>query len=105
MHPKQVYDECLNSLESCDALVAIPDTSHGVHLELGIALGLGLPTAILQSEDTNVSFIASGANNSDRVLSLSAPRRSLIPEVLSGSTFMSFMNKFLDINGMRSHAR
>jgi deoxyadenosine/deoxycytidine kinase len=105
MSSKQVYDECLSSLESCDALVAIPDTSHGVHLELGMALGLGLPTAILHSEDTNVSFIASGVNSSARLLALSAPRRSLIPELLSSSGFKSFMNTFFDLNGISSHAR
>lgn len=62
LSPKNALAECTQSIRRSDVFVGIPGQSFGVHYEIGVAAGIGIPIAVLYAEDTDTSFIVKGVD-------------------------------------------
>lgn len=68
--PAGVAMECLTAVASSDAVIAILGESFGTHVEVGMALGCGIPTVIVRSSGCNESYFGLGVAASNLVSAL-----------------------------------
>ncbi len=53
---KDVAERCIDAVRSADAFVGLIGNSYGAHVELGVAIGAGLPSLIVLTDDADISF-------------------------------------------------
>lgn len=68
--PGEVAAECLSAVASSDAVLAILGESFGTHVEVGMALGLGIPTVVVRSKQKTESYFGAGVADSGFVAPL-----------------------------------
>ena len=60
LQPEAAIAECTKEILRCDVLIAFPETSFGVHYEIGIATGANIPIIVLSQEENTLSFLMRG---------------------------------------------
>src|SRR5439155_17741066 len=60
LEPGEAMIGCTRSVLSSDVVIALPEKSFGVHYEVGIAVGYGIPVVQLQRYSAGQTFIADG---------------------------------------------
>jgi hypothetical protein len=55
-----IVEHCVSEVKAADVLVAIAAESFGAHVEIGVALGVGLPVLLITSTSVPQSFFAGG---------------------------------------------
>lgn len=89
--PGEVAAECLAAVASSDAVLAILGESFGTHVEVGMALGLGIPTVVVRSKQKAESYFGSGVADSGFVAPLTlADLRDLPSAVISGEFIAAY---------------
>jgi nucleoside 2-deoxyribosyltransferase len=68
--PGEVAAECLSAVALSDAVLAILGESFGTHVEVGMALGLGIPTVVVRSKQKTESYFDTGVADSGFVAPL-----------------------------------
>lgn len=87
--PGEVAVECLAGVASSDAVLAILGESFGTHVEVGMALGLGIPTVVVRSKQRNESYFGSGVADSGLVAPLTLSDLGDLPSAVASSGFVS----------------
>ncbi|MBZ5522960.1 MAG: deoxynucleoside kinase [Acidobacteriia bacterium] len=60
--------ECTRQVLRSDVVVAMPSTSYGVHYEVGIAAGAGIPIILLTDDLEQLSFLMKGMSSVGRTI-------------------------------------
>ena len=72
----------IKAVEHATALVAIPGSSIGVHLEIGVAIAKGIPIVIFDTQDLSSSFFVEGFENLSNVKYYKIKSTSVITKIL-----------------------
>lgn len=92
--PKDVYKNCILSVENCDVFIGLFGFSPGVHMEYGYAIAKGKPCILINCNQVESSYISRGiSGDQNRVLVLNVNNLLDVPECLSGID----IKKFIDI--------
>lgn len=87
--PGEVAAECLAAVASSDAVLAILGESFGTHVEVGMALGLGIPTVVVRSKQRTESYFGSGVADSGFVAPLMLSDLRDLPSVVASGEFIA----------------
>jgi hypothetical protein len=102
--PGEVAAECLSAVASSDAVLAILGESFGTHVEVGMALGLGIPTVVVRSEQKNESYFGAGVADSGFVAPLVlSDLRELPSAVVSGGFIAAYEQAMTKATVLLSH--
>ncbi|MFI9536817.1 nucleoside 2-deoxyribosyltransferase [Nocardia fusca] len=82
-----VVRECLDAVLDCDLVIALLGESFGTHVEVGAALGHGIPVIVVTSADARESYFATGIGPSHFAASLQIETVEELPGVLTGPDF------------------
>jgi hypothetical protein len=85
--PGDVARECLEAVMASDAVVAFMGESFGTHVEVGVAVGAGIPTVVVRSGTSTESFFASGVASSSFVGELVVDALDDIPQAIDDGDF------------------
>jgi nucleoside 2-deoxyribosyltransferase len=85
--PGEVAQECLEAVISSDAVIALMGESFGTHVEVGAAVGAGIPTVVVRSDASTESFFASGVASTSFVAELIVDDLDDIPQAIDGGGF------------------
>lgn len=85
--PGVVADECLQAVMASDVVVALMAESFGTHVEVGAALGCGVPTVVVRSTSSTESFFASGVASSSWVGELVVSALDELPGAVRSEAF------------------
>lgn len=103
--PGEVAAECLAGVASSDAVLAILGESFGTHVEVGMALGLGIPTVVVRSKQRTESYFGSGVADSGFVAPLMlSDLRDLPSAVTSGEFVSAYGQAMAKASALLSHA-
>ncbi len=98
LSPNKVIELCTEYVETTDIFIGILGMSHGSHYEFGIARGLRKPAIIINCEEIQQSFIASGIFEiQNTVLLLRCEKMSQIPTLLLDDRTRGFMRQHIPI--------
>lgn len=64
MTGKQVAEECIDQVLDSDIVVALLGKSYGAHVEVGSAIGYGIPIVVITLDETGNSFFGEGLSKS-----------------------------------------
>lgn len=96
--PSRVFDICTSHVMNCDFFIGILGESHGSHYEFGIAIGRNIPSAIIQCDEINTSFIMSDIKiNNDKLRIFKCELIFDIPKIINSEKFMNFINQYFEI--------
>jgi hypothetical protein len=87
--PGEVAAECLSAVALCDAVLAILGESFGTHVEVGMALGLGIPTVVVRSKQKTESYFGAGVADSGFVAPLVLSDLRELPSVVASGGFIA----------------
>jgi nucleoside 2-deoxyribosyltransferase len=85
--PGVIARECLQAVLGSDCIIAVMSRSFGTHVEVGTAIGGGIPTIVIEADDENVSFFAQAVAECDFVTSLRMANLRELPEIVAGLDF------------------
>ena len=85
--PGDVVRECLAAVRESDLVVALLEESFGTHVEVGVALGMGIPVVIVRCQDQPQSYFGGGIGPSSLAGELVIPTITRLPEFLRGAAF------------------
>jgi hypothetical protein len=85
--PGDVARECLAAVMASDAVVAFMGESFGTHVEVGAAVGAGIPTVVVRSDTSTESFFASGVASSSFVGELVVDALDDLPRAIGDGGF------------------
>jgi nucleoside 2-deoxyribosyltransferase len=88
-----VARECLEAVLASDALIAFMGESFGTHVEVGAALGLGIPTVVVRSDASAESYFASGVATSSFVGELIVDALDDIPQAIESGKFHEALDR------------
>ena len=83
----------INAVEQASALVAIPGSSIGVHLEIGVAIARNIPIVIFDTEDMSNSFFVEGFDDLPDVKYIKLSSTSQIASYLEENSISDFIKK------------
>lgn len=78
-----VLAKIVENINSCHGIVAIPSTSIGVHLEIGIAIAQQKPIIIFDIDELENSFYVSNFNVLNNIRTCHAAKISDIPKIIN----------------------
>lgn len=81
----------VDTVEKAAAIVAIPGSSIGVHLELGIGIARHIPIVIFETADLTNSFFVRGFQELSTVKYVKVPSLSKIPSYISAGNLTPFL--------------
>lgn len=90
---KQITPKIIESVQNASALIAIPGSSIGVHLELGVAIEKGIPIIIFETEDFINSFFIDGLSELYNVKVIKVKRLTQIPTTLERENIKLFIQR------------
>lgn len=82
----------IDCVEKADAVVAIPGSSIGVHLELGIAIARKIPIVIFDTDDFHSSFFVRGFQELPFVKYFQTSSLSAIPALITSENIAAFIS-------------
>jgi nucleoside 2-deoxyribosyltransferase len=85
--PGDVARECLAAVMASDALIAFMGESFGTHVEVGVALGVRIPTVLVRSDESTESYFAGGVASSSLVGELVVRALEELPRVIERGDF------------------
>lgn len=85
--PANVATECLAAVASSDAVMGILGQSFGTHIEVGMAIGLGIPTVVVRFDGSSESYFGSGVAQSDLVSALVLAEVEDLPAAIYSGLF------------------
>lgn len=85
--PADVATECLAAVASSDAVMGILGRSFGTHIEVGMAIGLGIPTVVVRFDGSSESYFGSGVAQSDLVSALVLAEVEDLPAAIYSGRF------------------
>lgn len=94
--PGDVARECLEAVMASDAVVAFMGESFGTHVEVGAAVGAGIPTVVVRSGTSTESFFASGVASSSFVGELVVDALDDIPQAIDDGDFEKALQLSVD---------
>jgi len=94
--PGDVARECLEAVMASDAVVAFMGESFGTHVEVGAAVGAGIPTVVVRSSTSTESFFASGVASSSFVGELVVAALDDIPQAIDDGGFEEALRLSVD---------
>jgi hypothetical protein len=83
----EVVRECLDAVRKSDLVVALLEESFGTHVEVGMALGMGIPVVAVQCQDQGQSYFGGGIGPSTLAGELVIPTITRFAEFLYGAAF------------------
>ncbi len=85
--PGEVAAECLSGVALSDAVLAILGESFGTHVEVGMALGLGIPTVVVRAKQKAESYFGAGVVDSGFVAPLVLSDLRELPSAVASGRF------------------
>lgn len=85
--------QIIDRVAKAAAVVAIPGTSIGVHLELGVAIARQIPIVIFDTDDFNSSFFVRGFQELSFVKYIRVSSLSKIPALIALEDIKTFISK------------
>ena len=90
---KQITPKVIESVQNAAALIAIPGSSIGVHLELGVAIEKGIPVVIFETEEFINSFFVEGLSELSNVKVIKVRKLTQIPMALEKENIKLFIRR------------
>lgn len=85
--PADVASESLAAVATSHVMIAILGESFGTHVEVGTALGLGIPTIIVRLAGGSESYFGSGVAESELVSTIVLPSVEDLPSAVTAGSF------------------
>jgi hypothetical protein len=85
--PPMVVEECIEAVLKSDLVVALLAESFGTHVEVGAALGRGIPTIVINSCDARQSYFGGGIAASELVTEIVIPTITSLVKAVEGPEF------------------
>ena len=85
--PGDVVRECLAAVKESDLVVALLEESFGTHVEVGVALGMGIPVVVVRCQDQAQSYFGGGIAPATLAGELVIPTITRFAEFLYGAAF------------------
>jgi hypothetical protein len=85
--PGDVVRECLSAVKESDVVVALLEESFGTHVEVGVALGMGIPVVVVRCQDQAQSYFGGGIGPASLAGELVIPTVRGLADGLGGSAF------------------
>jgi len=103
--PGVVAQECLEAVMASDAVIAFMAESFGTHVEVGAALGSGVPTVVVRNTTSTESYFASGVAASSWVGELIVSRLDDLPSAVRNGAFQGALDNASAARHMPSRRR
>jgi hypothetical protein len=91
--PAQLARECLDAVLGSDCIIAVMARSFGTHVEVGIALGKGIPAVIIEADDESISFFGQAVAGCDMVNSLRLRNLCDLPDTVARGALDNVIRK------------
>lgn len=91
--PGDVVRECLAAVKESDLVVALLEESFGTHVEVGVAIGMGIPVVVVRCQDQTQSYFGGGIGPSSLAGELVIPTITKFADVLHGAAFDAALAK------------
>lgn len=91
--PGDVVRECLAAVAESDLVIALLEESFGTHVEVGVALGKGIPVVIVRCQDETQSYFGGGIGPSSLAGELVIPTMRSLADYLHGTAFDEALHK------------
>ena len=88
---EHLVPEIVKSIEGASAVVAVPGSSIGVHLEVGMAIERRLPIVLFDAADVAKSFFMDGLANLPNVKCIRVPSIDAIPGYIEAGNIAGFL--------------
>jgi len=85
--PGDVVRECLAAVRASNLVVALLEESFGTHVEVGVALGMGIPVVTVRCQDQSQSYFGGGIGPASLAGELVVPTVKQLPDYLDGAEF------------------
>lgn len=82
-----VVRECLAAVKKSDLVVALLEESFGTHVEVGVALGMGIPVVAVRCQDQAQSYFGGGIGPASLAGELVIPTIKGLADYLQGAEF------------------
>ncbi|MFC4858683.1 nucleoside 2-deoxyribosyltransferase [Actinophytocola glycyrrhizae] len=82
-----VVRECLSAVKESNLVIALLEESFGTHVEVGMALGMGIPVVTVRCQDQAQSYFGGGIGPASLAGELVVPTIHRFAEVMSGAAF------------------
>jgi hypothetical protein len=82
-----VVRECLSAVKESALVIALLEESFGTHVEVGVALGMGIPVVTVRCQDQAQSYFGGGIGPSSLAGELVIPTVRKLADVLHGTAF------------------
>jgi nucleoside 2-deoxyribosyltransferase len=82
-----VVRECLAAVRESDLVIALLEESFGTHVEVGVALGMGIPVVSVRCQDQSQSYFGGGIGPAALAGELVVPTVRQLPDYLVGDAF------------------
>jgi hypothetical protein len=73
--PSELADKCLSAVRNADYFVGLLENSFGSHVEMGVAIGAGVPIVLLRTDDGQLSFFGDAVAQTHSVKVIRAKSR------------------------------
>ena len=94
-YPTQyITPKIVETVERAAAIVAIPGSSIGVHMELGIAIARRIPVIVIETKDFQNSFFLEGLQEIPGIKYMKAESLSKIPRCIEREDILEFISSF-----------
>lgn len=89
---EHILPKIIETVENATALVAIPGSSIGVHLEIGIAISKNIPIILIETDDFTSSFFVAGLSQMPYVKHLRAKSIAQVPDCIEKEDLLAFIH-------------
>ena len=94
-HPaKYITPKIVETVENATAVVAIPGSSIGVHMEIGIAIAKNIPVIVVETNDFQNSFFVSGLGEIPCVKHIKVASIAHIPTCIEREKISEFIYNY-----------
>jgi len=91
---QQITPKIVETVEQAAAIVAIPGSSIGVHMEIGLAIARRIPVIIIETKEFQNSFFLEGMKEIPGIKYIKAESLSQIPKHIEQENIMEFISGF-----------
>lgn len=85
--PQQIATECLEAVKKSDCVIAILGESYGTHVEVGTAIGRGIPTIVIDAAEQRGTFFGRAVTTSGLVTSIFLNHLAELPSIVASEKF------------------
>lgn len=94
-YPSQyITPRIIETVEHATAIVAIPGSSIGVHMELGLAIARRIPVIVIETKEFENSFFLEGLREIPGIKYIKAESISQIPRCIDKEDILEFISSF-----------